>query len=449
MKLLQPTNLAHRFGCSTGTAVNGASDARMITNERDLIKSIEAIVGPENVTEAPSLLIGELNPRLVARPGTCEEIVACLKVCAEARAAVVPAGQMTWLGCGNPLRRADVVLSLSRLNRIIEYSPPDLTATVEAGLTLRDFNAPIRPERQWLPLDPPSFADSTLGAVASCNSSGALRLGFGTPRDYVIGLKLAHADGTESRSGGKVVKNVAGYDMNKLYVGSYGTLAVITVITFKLRPLPERSSTVLITAKYRGSLFQLGKRILSSELLPASVLLARGVSGLPEDALLIRFIDSEASVTSQVDSVLSLVDGTSSATVLNENEADAIWAEVADFDQHAIGVKLSVPLSAVPAEFEKAFLAHLECVATADIGTGIIRVAFDSDERLAVDQIKRLRANASAVAGSLFIEKAPPGITRAADAWGDAGPTAALMKSLKERFDPQSMLSPGRFVSGI
>lgn len=144
--------------------------------------------------------------------------------------------------------------------RVIDYSPADLTATVEAGLLLTDFNEVTKKERQWLPLDPPGFKSASLGAVAACNSSGALRLGFGTPRDYVIGLKLAHIDGTESKSGGRVVKNVAGYDLNKLYVGSYGTLAVMTELTFKLRPLAERSSTLMITSRYRGPLFLLARR---------------------------------------------------------------------------------------------------------------------------------------------------------------------------------------------
>jgi glycolate oxidase FAD binding subunit len=300
-----------------------------------------------------------------------------------------------------------------------------------------------------LPLDPPGFATATLGAVVACNSSGALRLGFGTPRDYVIGLKLVHADGSESKSGGRVVKNVAGYDMNKLYVGSFGTLAVITGIILKLRPLPEKTSTVMVTSRYRGPLFQLAKRVLASELLPSSVVLGRRLRQLPDDALLIRFVDSEAAVTSQINSVLALLDESTSGRILDEPEAESVWSEVAGFDPHRFRVKFSVPLSAVPAEFEKAFLAHLECVATADIGAGIIRVAFDTQDELAAGQIERLRANATAAGGWLVLEKTPPEIAGEVDAWGDAGPATALMKSIKERFDPQSILSPGRFVSGI
>jgi len=134
---------------------------------------------------------------------------------------------------------------------------------------------------------------------------------------------------------------------------------------------------------------------------------------------------------------------------LSENEAAAVWTEVADFDPRAIRVRLSVPLSAVPAEFEKAFLAHLDCVAAADIGTGIIRLAFDAGEGSAVDQIKRLRASAASADGTLTIEKAPVEVRRAGDAWGDVGSTAELLRSIKARFDPQSLLNPGKFVLGL
>ena len=420
----------------------------MTSTRTDLLKTLASVVGAECVTEA-SISIGRLTPKLIVRPGSREEVAECLKVCSDAGAAVVPAGRMTWLDCGNPLRQADVVLGLSRLNRIIEYSPPDLTACVEAGLTLGDFTVETMKHRQWLPVDPPGFTSASLGAIAACNSSGALRLGFGTPRDYVIGLKLAHANGTESKSGGRVVKNVAGYDMNKLYVGSYGTLAVITEVIVKLRPLADCSSTMLITSKYRGPLFHLAKRILSSELLPASVVLCRRLSALPADALLIRFIDSEASVRSQIESVKAAVDDTCTVDLLNEVDAEAAWAEVADFDERAIRLRISVPLSSVPAEFEKAFVAHIECVATADIGTGIIRMSFDADERLVADQIKRLRKSVVSSGGTLFIEKAPYEAKAEADAWGDAGATLSLMRTLKEAFDPQSLLNPGRFVAGI
>lgn len=422
-----------------------------MTAQEALARSISSIVGADNITIEPELNIDGIRPKLIARPECAEEVAACMSVCSESGVAVVPAGQMTWLECGNPLRRAELIMSLERMVRIIDYSPPDLIATVQSGLALGEFNRVTIGERQWLPLDPPGFRSASLGAIAACNSSGTQRLGFGSPRDYVIGLRLVHADGTESKSGGKVAKNVAGYDMNKLYVGSYGTLAIITELTLKLRPLPDLSSTIMITSKYRGPLFQLAKRVLSSELQPASVVLTRRLfksdsSSRPDDALLIRFIDSEAAVGHQIEWVCTAIDDNYRTTVLSENEAEAVWTEVADFDQHVVRVRFSVPLSDVPEIFEKAFLAHLDCVAAADIGTGIIRLGFDSDEGSIAAQIKMLRGSAAAHKGSLVIEKAPAEMRRAADAWGDMGMTAGLMRSIKARFDPQSLLNPGKFV---
>jgi len=232
-------------------------------------------------------------------------------------------------------------------------------------------------------------------------------------------------------------------------------LAIITELTFKLRPLAERISTMMVSSRSRRQLFDLARRVLASELQPASVVFARRLSvslttDWPEEALLIRFINSEGAVEHQVDWVTRTLDETSFATVLTPGDADAVWAQVADFDQQEdIRVRLSVPLSAIPSEFEKTVLTHLECVATADIGAGIIRMAFDGDARSAVDQIKRLRASAAAADGSLVIERAPVEVRREVDAWGDAGSTAGLMRAIKARFDPKGLLNPGKFVSGI
>jgi glycolate oxidase FAD binding subunit len=416
--------------------------------ETEIFRDLASLIGKDNVSEPGELSIDGLRPVLIARPGSAEEVAKCLKLCSDRGLAVVPAGNMNWLDSGNALRKADVVLSLSRMNRIIDYSPPDLTASVEAGLTLRQFNALTGESRQWLPLDPPGLESATIGAIAACNSSGALRLGFGTPRDYVIGLRLAHADGSQSKSGGRVVKNVAGYDMNKLYVGSYGTLAIITELTFKLRPLPERDATILIAANSPVQLFQLARRVLGSDLQLASVVLARRLLSKVEDALLIRFIDSKAAVEYQLDWLKSAVESLQ-ITELSDEEAERAWRHVADLDHGAVGMRVSVPLTTVPAQFEKILLAHIDCVATADIGTGIIRVAFDGGEREIIHQIKSVRANTEAAGGNLFIERAPPGVRREADAWGDIGATSSLMRSIKEKFDPQSILNPGKYVAGI
>jgi glycolate oxidase FAD binding subunit len=416
-----------------------------------LVKALASTVGSEFVTPNHSLTLHSLTPALVVKPADAEQVRECLKVCAELDAAVIPAGKMTWLEGGNPLRRGDVVLSLARMNRVIEYNPPDLTAVVEAGVTLQAFQAVVNSQGQWLPLDPPGSSDSTLGAIASTASSGALRFAFGTPRDYVIGLRLAHADGTQSRSGGKVAKNVAGYDLNKVYVGSYGTLAAITELNVKLRPAPERSATMLITATRPSTLVDLARRIFASAVQPASIFL---LEALPEvansAALLLRFIESEAAVTYQLNEVQSLLDGDFQAAVLSDEEAEKAWKKAVNIDELAANaVRVSVRLAAVTEVFQKLLAMSEESFATADLGAGIIRLAFQANEARAVELCKACRREAACAGGTLFIERAPMIVKDELNAWNETGSLAKLMQGIKQNFDPQGLLSPGRFVAGI
>lgn len=423
----------------------------MNIDHSSLAKSLQAIVGGDYLIENPALRIDTLTPRFLIKPESTEEVCACLKVCGESGASVVPAGAMTWLECGNPLRSADVVLCLERLNRVIEYSPPDLTAIVEAGLPLSHFNALTRRDGQWLPLDFAGSSRSTLGAIASTATSGALRLGFGTPRDYVIGLRLAHMDGTESKSGGRVAKNVAGYDLNKLYVGSYGTLAVITGLNLKLRPLPERAATMLITAKDSAKLYELAKRVFASVLQPASLFLVFRLRGLAmAQALLIRFIESEAAVEYQLNELASLLKGDFQASELGDAEAESLWQEAVNINERSdIAVRLSVPIAKVVETYQQLREAHEGWYVSADIGVGLIRLAFEAEAPKAVELIRAMRKTAADAGGTLFIEKAPASVRGEADAWGDIGNLSKLMKGVKQNFDPQSLLNAGRFVSGI
>ncbi|MGA9770937.1 MAG: FAD-binding oxidoreductase [Blastocatellia bacterium] len=423
----------------------------MSKQQTELAGLIESVVGTEYVTTEPALQIDGFAPSILVRPGSSEEVARCLRICADLDAAVIPAGLMSWLECGNRLKRADVVLSLERINRVIDYSPPDLTATVGAGLSLHEFNRVTARERQWLPLDPSGSTTASLGAIAACNSSGALRLGFGTPRDYVIGLKLAHADGTESKSGGRVVKNVAGYDMNKLYVGSFGTLAVITEVTLKLRPLPESFATVVVTGKNQKSLIEFAKRVLASEMMPSSIFLTRRLftKQFGDDALLLRFIESEAAVRHQLDWVERSVGSDYQSVVMTEAESEVLWKTVADIDARAANaVRISVLVSIASEAFERS-LATCQCISAADLGVGIIRMAIDGDGESAIETIKRLRADAISMGGTLFIERAPKVVKQQVDAWGEVGATTSLMQSIKAKFDPETLLNPGRFVAGI
>src|SRR5437773_12394003 len=209
-----------------------------------------AIVGNENVHAATAAdAVAGVQPKLVIEPGAERELAEILRLSNEAGLAVIPRGNGTKLGWGNPPTRADLILSTTRLNEIIEHAWADLTVTVEAGCTIQRLQETLAEHGQRLVLDPLWPEKATIGGVLSANDSGALRLRFGALRDLIIGATIALPDGTLASSGGKVVKNVAGYDLPKLVTGAYGTLGIITRAVFRLHPLPRATKTFSFTAE--------------------------------------------------------------------------------------------------------------------------------------------------------------------------------------------------------
>src|SRR2546430_602766 len=201
-----------------------------------------AIVGNENVHAATAAdAVAGVQPKLVIEPGAERELAEILRLSNEAGLAVIPRGNGTKLGWGNPPTRADLILSTTRLNEIIEHAWADLTVTVEAGCTIQRLQETLAQHGQRLALDPLWPEKATIGGVLAANDSGALRLRFGALRDLIIGATIALADGTLASSGGKGVKNVAGYDLPKLVTGALGTLGIITRAVFRLHPLPRNT----------------------------------------------------------------------------------------------------------------------------------------------------------------------------------------------------------------
>src|SRR5205809_3260427 len=204
--------------------------------------SIIALLGPDHIRPASLAdAVAGVHPKLVVDPGTEKELAAALRLANEAGLAVIPRGGGTKLAWGNPLSRADLILSTVRLNKILEHAWADLTVTVEAGCSIQTLQETLAQHGQRLALDPLWPEKATIGGVLSANDSGALRLRFGALRDLIIGATIALADGTLASSGGKVVKNVAGYDLPKLVTGALGTLGIITRAVFRLHPLPRNT----------------------------------------------------------------------------------------------------------------------------------------------------------------------------------------------------------------
>src|SRR5579864_1984802 len=208
-------------------------------------QELRAIVGEPNLKPAtPDDAVLGVQPQMVAFPGTEQELAAALKWADQNGLAVVPRGGGTKLDWGNPPVRADLVLSTARLNRILEHAWADMTASVEAGATVQSFQDTLAQHGQRLAMDPLFSEHATIGGLLSTNDSGTLRLRFGSLRDLIIGATIALADGTLASSGGKVVKNVAGYDLPKLITGALGTLGIITRAVFRLHPSPRASRSL-------------------------------------------------------------------------------------------------------------------------------------------------------------------------------------------------------------
>lgn len=403
---------------------------------------------------------------LAVAPATAEEVCEILRLASTERWNVAPAGAGTWLDAGNPVRGANVILRCDRLTNIIEHEPADLVATVEAGITLSELNRVLGDSGQWLPLDPPDDGRATLGGVAATGLGGAQSFGYARPRSYVLGMRVALADGRAIKAGGRVVKNVAGYDMCKLLVGSYGTLGVITELILKLRPRPEREATIVARAGHSASLLSAARKVITSSLLPVAVELlsprfasAIGVPGEESDfALLVRFAGTEGAVAHQAEQTRRLLKESLPAPFIEMVADDsALWLNLAaapvKHDSQLVWRASVLPteLSGLLAEVEgRSENARRETsMWQAGVGDGRLRVleATESDagESL-LPRLNHLRQMAATSGGALVVEHAAPHIKQAFDSWGMSEATNKLMRSVKEQLDPQNTFSPGRFM---
>jgi glycolate oxidase subunit GlcD len=412
------------------------------------------------------------HERLCVSPASTEEAAEVLKLSARANVPVVPAGARAWLdGAGTLPRSSCVIVSTQRLNRIIAHEPADLVATVEAGVSLSALNAELARADQWLPLDPPDDGSATVGGIVSTGAAGAHSFAYGSPRAFVLGMRVVLADGREIGVGGRVVKNVAGYDLSKLFTGSFGTLGLVTEITFKLRPRPEREATLSASATNYEELFAAARLLRTSEFLPVALeLFSRGK--LTRDArehaasmftLLIRFAGSAQSVASQIEGAHTLLKRASPNSKLEVIDDDAkLWAEIAAAPacgnnqlQLRLGA-LPTRLPAVIEMVEDAFArTGARCAWGASLYAGRLRVyrslVEDADEYAA--RLKGLSEEVHALGGSLIIEREPEELSRSRARIG-FGPknlpraTIKLMSNVKEQLDPGCVFPPEFYFVG-
>jgi len=404
--------MVERFRPASRTAADGIGEV------------LRAIVGPDHVRLATDAdAVAGVVPLVVAEPADERQTASVLRCANQAGLAVIPAGGGTKLEWGNPPRQADVILSMRRQNQILEHAWADLTVTVQAGCTIAELQRALAQHGQRLAIDPLWPERATVGGMLATNDSGALRLGFGSLRDLIIGVTLALADGTVASSGGKVVKNVAGYDLPKLATGSLGTLGVITRAVFRLHPLPRRTLTLTAELGNPAAMQRAILSILGAQLALSAIQVRQATA---VDLLLEGTEDGIAAQQSALMKIAAFSE--SSHSVWNARQSVCA-------DGNGTLVKFSVLPSRIATAFES--LAKLGGDGAVIPATGIGYARVEGD-------LAGLRKAIEQDGGSLAILG-----RRDLDAWGSAGDALPLMRAVKQQFDPKSTLNPQRFVGGI
>ena len=408
---------------------------------------IAAIVGEENVRPArPADAVDGVQPIAVIAPADAQQVAVVLRCCSQSGLAVAPRGGGTKLALGNRPSRLDFILSTERLNSLVEHAHDDLSATVEAGCTIAHLQAALAARGQRLAADPLQPDCATVGGIVATAESGSFRTRYGALRDLVLGLELALPDGNLLRAGGKVVKNVAGYDLTRLSIGSLGTLGVITRVIFRLHPIAVATATLTATMPSTGTMAQLVQAIRQSHIFftGLQVRAARpdqfavdvrceGIAeSLPEYAsslgkLAVQFREAEPSVWSARENLL------------------------ADCAPSAI-CKCSVQ----PAQLGALATAVFRCADAAGVSanfigqaTGIAELRLDGSELALLSFITGLGPEVARLEGAFVVQRCPLAMKSSLDVWGNVGSSIEVMRRVKRQFDPAGVLNPGRFLGGI
>jgi glycolate oxidase FAD binding subunit len=371
--------------------------------------------------------VAGIVPSHVFEPADEQETASILKNANEAGLSVIPTGGGTKLDWGNPPRKVDVLLSMRRQNRVIEHAWADLTVTVEAGCTVAQLQRTLAAHGQRLAVDPLWPERATIGGILATNDSGVLRLRYGALRDLIIGVTLVLPDGTIAMSGGKVVKNVAGYDLPKLATGALGTLGVITRAVFRLYPLPLNTRTLSIAGADAAEMQRAILAILDAQLVPAAVQARFGSDRSPEVDILLE--GTPAGIAAQELAIKEFGQVREGSPAV-WNSRETLWGGAPVVKFAVLPSRISVAWEAL-ARFAKGSWAAVVQA------TGLGYARMDGD-------LQGLRTAIEQDGGSLVIL----GRTEL-DAWGSPGDALPLMRAVKEQLDPKGTLNPGRFVGGI
>ncbi|MDQ3237624.1 MAG: FAD-binding oxidoreductase [Actinomycetota bacterium] len=420
--------------------------------ERGITGDLRQIVGSDNVREATAEdAIEGVQPALVVEPGSVEEISDVMKLAAREGLAVSPRGGGTKTHVGDAPRQLDLIVSTTRMNEIMEHTPGDQIFRAEAGVRLEDLQERISESDQMLALDPPE-SGATLGGIIAANSSGPRRYKYGTVRDLIIGITVVLHDGTVAKAGSKVVKNVAGYDLSKLFTGSLGTLGIISTANFRLHPLPKASRTVAVEVESPQQAQEATQSIVHSQVEATAIELHYA----EDEKLLTVLLESiPGGMDAKVETASFLLKQFGEVRTLSEEEADHLGPLTPPAVADEIVLKLGAPPAELGSVLESALgaaerrgLAHPRI--TGHAGTGVTFIGFSGeDEDAAVGFVGEMREIQARKAGNVTLQRAPLTLKQRVSTWDNGGDYLGLVRRVKEKFDPRGGMNPGRYLGGL
>jgi len=414
---------------------------------------VETLPGQEiSVEEQRRWRVDDLLPSRVMRPADAQDAARELGLCDMTPAAVVTWGGGTQMRLGATPRRYDVAFSTDRMSRLLEYEPADLTCRVEAGMRLRDLQEALLAQGQRLPLEPPHPDRATVGGILAANANGLGRARYGTVRDWVIGIAVAYPSGKLARAGGKVVKNVAGYDLMKLHIGALGTLGVIAEVNFKVQTRPQVEASLIAHFNTPAPAIDAGTQLARQYLAPAAAVVldhrALKECGLTADwrwALALKLEGYVREVEAARDKTTSVI-REAGGRVEGGDVPPRFWDAARDWsapDADLVVVRAIVPLTAIHPIFG---VLPEDSQVMAQPAAGLVDVRVPAGSAASV--LERLRT-AGGDQGQVIVATAPATVKTGLDVWGPPPPGFPIMRALKQALDPNDILNPGRFVGGI
>jgi len=481
-----------------------------VTDFMEKLTRLSERIGPNRVGTGASVIdayaVDGLRPRAVIFPRNGREVSEVVRMASRETLSIVPYGSGTKMRMGNVPSRLDLVVASSRMDHMLDVDTANLTITVEAGVRFRDIQARLATEEDrcylpledlstsgdelicsdrsnsgsFLPMDPPFSDTATIGGIVAANSSGPRRLLYRFPRDLLLGVRFVAPNGELIGTGGKTVKNVSGYDISKLMVGSCGSLGFICDLTFKLLPLPERMETVFVSFESLTDALALGAAILDSPLVPAAVEIMNLTScehlscrerkdvRVSPYAVAVAIESFEPAVNRMRDEILELGSrlGSAGHACFAEEDHRRFWLTVSHLQASAAGsfslpvtFQLTYPISCMTeiVEFAEAslFESHMEHTLLVHGGTGasVITVSGNPDGGRgggrSISLIHKLLTQCRESGGNLIIQSAPSELKPDLKMWGESGPDQPVMERIKRELDPFGIFSPGRFVGGL